>query len=168
VKPRRTAKADARVVLLLDTLDRAFDRPSWHGPNLRNSLRGVGLEGAAWRPQPERHNIWELAVHCAYWKYRIHRLITNGDPSRFELTGSDFFLRPVGASRAAWREDLGLLESWHARLRRDVLALDPERLERRVARSEHTVAGLVAGAAAHDLYHAGQIRLLRRMFGDRD
>lgn len=158
---------DARIALLLDVLDRAFDRRSWHGPNLRGSLRGVDLELAAWRPQPRRHNVWELAIHCAYWKYRIHRLLSEAEPRAFELAGSDFFPRPVEASARAWKEELGLLETWHARLREDVLALDPEGLERRAGRSEHTVASLVAGAAAHDLYHAGQVRLLRRMFGER-
>jgi len=159
---------DSRIELLLDGLDRAFHRPSWHGPNLRNSLRGVTLDQAVWRPQPGRHNVWELAVHCAYWKYRIHRLISEREPRSFELAGSDFFPRPVDSTVKAWKEDLRLLEVWHGRLREDVLALDPRRLDRRPARSEHTLAGLAAGTAAHDLYHAGQIRLLRRMFDERD
>lgn len=161
------ARTDPRIAQLVDALDRAFHRPSWHGPNLRNSLRGVDLRQAAWRLQPGRHNIWELAVHCAYWKYRIHRLIGDGEPASFELAGSDFFERPVEATAKAWKEDLRLLETWHERLRGDVLALDPRSLDRPSGKGEHTAATLTAGAAAHDVYHAGQIRLLRRMFAHR-
>ena len=50
-------------------LDEAFDRRSWHGTNLRGSIRGLPRSTAAWRPAPDRHNIWELVVHAAYWKY---------------------------------------------------------------------------------------------------
>jgi len=64
------------VRLLLDLLDEAFDKKSWHGPNLRGSLRGVTPELAAWRPRPRGHNIWELTLHAAYWKYVVRRRIT--------------------------------------------------------------------------------------------
>ena len=51
--------------VLFDFIDEAFDKKSWHGPNLRGSLRGVTAQQAAWRPGPDRHNIWELALHAA-------------------------------------------------------------------------------------------------------
>jgi len=52
---------------LMTTIDAAYDKRSWHGTNLRGSLRGLTLEQAAWKPSEERHNIWELVVHSAYW-----------------------------------------------------------------------------------------------------
>ena len=55
---------------LLVVLDQAYDRTSWHGTNLRGSIRRVPLSMAAWRPAPGRHNIWEVVVHAAYWKVR--------------------------------------------------------------------------------------------------
>ncbi len=60
---------------LLSILDQAYDHRSWHGTNLRGSLRGVSLRKAAWRPGRGRHNIWELVVHAAYWKYAAGRRI---------------------------------------------------------------------------------------------
>ncbi len=62
--------------VLLDLLDEAFDKKSWHGPNLRGSIRGVTAQQAAWRPGPDRHNIWELTLHAAYWKYVVRRRLT--------------------------------------------------------------------------------------------
>ena len=63
--------------LLLRILDDAYERKAWHGTNLRGSLRGVTADEARWRPAPGRHNIWELAVHCAYWKYTVRRKLTS-------------------------------------------------------------------------------------------
>ena len=150
--------------VLLRQLMLAYDRRSWHGPNLRGALRGVTPEAAAYRPQPERHNIWETTVHCAYWKYRVCRLLRPEDAEAFPLKGSDWFPRPVERSVSAWRRDLGLLQEWHERLLAAAGSVDPERLDARPSeRSEFTVLELLCGAAAHDLYHAGQIRLLRRL-----
>lgn len=58
---------------LLALLDEAYDHRSWHGTNLRGALRGLPSAVAAWRPEPMRHNIWELVVHAAYWKYAVRR-----------------------------------------------------------------------------------------------
>ena len=68
--------------MILALLDQAYDRPSWHGTNLRGSLRRVTPEQAAWRPGPARHNIWEIAVHAAYWKYAAWRRLTGGTEAR--------------------------------------------------------------------------------------
>ncbi|HEX6433553.1 MAG TPA: hypothetical protein VFZ87_04905, partial [Gemmatimonadales bacterium] len=59
------------VAMLLEITDQAFDRKSWHGTTLRGALRGLMPEEALWRPGPERHNIWELTLHAAYWKYAV-------------------------------------------------------------------------------------------------
>lgn len=153
--------------VLLGQLHRAFDRRSWHGTGLMGSLRGLHVELATWRPQPARHNIAEIAVHAAYWKYRVHRLLTDGEPRSFELAGSNFFERRGLLTEAEWRGDLELLRAWHRRLVTAAEAFPPERLPERPGRDRFTYAELIAGAAAHDLYHAGQIQLIKRLHADR-
>jgi len=146
--------------ILLALLDEAFDKKSWHGPNLRGSLRGVGAEEAARRPGQDRHNVWELALHAAYWKYVVRRRITREKRGSFALEGSNFFKRPVELSEAAWKSDIAILKAEHKKLRAVIAGLS------RKGRSEadwRKLLHLIRGAAAHDLYHAGQIRLLRRM-----
>ncbi|HEY6555440.1 MAG TPA: DinB family protein, partial [Vicinamibacteria bacterium] len=63
----------------------------------------------------------------------------------------------------AWAADIALLTAEHKRLKDAVARLTPADLRRVPKGSRHTVAGLVRGAAAHDLYHAGQIQLLKRL-----
>jgi hypothetical protein len=143
---------------LLDLLDEAFDKKSWHGPNLTGSIRGVTAAEAAWRPAPGRHNIWELTLHAAYWKYVARRRITGEKRGSFVLPGSNFFERPAARfGEADWKHDIGVLATEHQALRRVVADLSPQ------LRQDSKTLHLIRGIAAHDLYHAGQIRLLRRL-----
>ncbi len=144
--------------LILALLDEGYSRKTWHGPNLRQSLKGVSARQAAWRPAPGRHNIWELALHSAYWKYAVRRRIEGGKRGSFILKGSNFFPRPEKgkATEAAWRADLALLEREHKELE------DAIRRVLKTPRAKKLFPSLY-GVAFHDIYHAGQIRLLRRL-----
>jgi uncharacterized damage-inducible protein DinB len=146
--------------LLLQLLDEAYDRQAWHGPNLRGSLRGVTAVQADWRPAPARHSIRDIAVHAAYWKYAVRRRLTGEARGRFELKGSNWFVPDPARS---WASDLALLASEHRALRVAIEALPEGRLDRPVRKDGRTTAYLVRGIAAHDLYHAGQIQLLKRL-----
>src|SRR2546427_3983990 len=103
----------ARKQLILTLLDEAYEKRTWHGPNLRQSLRGVSAREAAWRPAPGRHNIWELAVHAAYWKYAVRRRLIGGERGAFSLEGRKFFFPPVGISERARRGDRAPLGREH-------------------------------------------------------
>jgi hypothetical protein len=143
--------------LLLDGLEEGYLRKAWHGPTLRGALRGVTARQAAWRPAPDRHNIWELTVHCAYWKYVVRRKLTGVRPG-FPRRGSNWFALPEPTEKA-WKADLQLLTDEHLALRETIASLPASRLESGVR--------LIRGAANHDVYHAGQIQLLKRLFADR-
>jgi len=154
--------------LLLGLLDEAFERKAWHGPNLRGSLRGVSAAEAARRPAPDRHCIWEFAVHCAYWKYAVRRRLAGEKRGSFALQGSNWFRRPDAGLRGtgldtAWRDDVALLVAEHRKLREVVSALSSVDFDRRSKGSRQTNLTLVRGIANHDLYHAGQIQLLKRL-----
>jgi uncharacterized damage-inducible protein DinB len=151
------------VSVLLALLDEAFDRRSWHGTNLRGSIKGLKTAQAAWRPAPGRHSIWEEVVHAAYWKYAVRRRLTGERRGSFPYEGSNWFPRQ-GSDARAWRKDLEVLADEHRRLRQAVARLRPADL-RRPAGSGYDLGALVRGAAAHDLYHAGQIQLLKRLQG---
>jgi hypothetical protein len=149
--------------LLLASIDEAYDKRSWHGTNLRGSLRGVTVEQAAVRVQPDSHNIWELVVHAAYWKNDIRRRLTGDESQSFALEGSDFWHRPVAGTEAEWKADLALLQDEHKQLRAAVEVFPPSRWTRKAPGKPFNFEGLVRGVAAHDLYHAGQIQLLKRL-----
>lgn len=155
-----------RVQQLLHTLQQAYERKAWHGTNLRGSLRGISAEQAAWRPHPDRHNIWELALHAAYWKYIVLRRLRRGEEMRFPVPGSDWFVRPgEDASERAWKADLGILGAMHRDLIAVVSTLSDADLDRAPEGSQTLLGDLITGGAFHDIYHAGQIQLLKRLYG---
>lgn len=149
------------VPLLLDLIDRAYSAKSWHGPNLKGALRRVDLATATWRPQSERHNIWENVLHAAYWKSVARRRLLGEKRGSFPLKGSNWFVRPVEATESAWKADLALLDDMHRSLRDAVARLDDRQLGRRPRSGQVANQHLIAGVAFHDVYHAGQIQLLK-------
>ncbi len=151
------------VRFLVHLLREGYDRKAWHGPNLKGALRGLTVEQASWRPAPGRHNIWEIAVHAAYWKYAVRRRITGEKRGSFPIKGSNWFKRPMVITRESWREDLALLDSTHRSLLDVVSRIHPAVLDRRPRNSTVTTRMIIAGIAAHDIYHAGQIQLLKRL-----
>jgi uncharacterized damage-inducible protein DinB len=150
-------------VLLLSILDEAYVKKAWHGPNLRGSIRGLSAQQAAWRPGPNRHNIWEIVVHCAYWKYAVRRRMLGEKRGSFPLKGSNWFKRPETATEEAWREDVKLLENCHQSMRDAIAAMNPSDLKVIPPGSTVSNVRIIHGIAAHDVYHAGQIQLLKRL-----
>jgi hypothetical protein len=151
------------IALLLDLLDQAYERKAWHGPNLRGSIRGLSAARAAWRPHPKRHSIAEVVAHAAYWKYAVRRKLRGDQRGSFALKGSNWFQLPQPLSEKDWRRIVALLTDEHRILRETVEAFDPDLLHRPAPASRYTPAALIQGIAAHDVYHTGQVQLLKRL-----
>jgi DinB superfamily len=148
---------------LLGLLDEAYERAAWHGPSLRGSIRGLTAKEAAWRPKAGRHNIWEIVVHAAYWKYTVRRRLLGEKRGSFSLQGSNWFVRSANRGEKAWRADIVMLDGEHQRLKASVSGVEPESLDRSARGSKTVTRRLIAGIALHDVYHAGQIQLIKRL-----
>ena len=157
------ASLHPEIKLLLKILDEGYNKKAWHGPNLRGSIRGVPASAAAWRPAPDRHNIWEIVVHVAYWKYAVRRRLRGDKRGSFPLKGSNWFLLPRAPTEEAWGQDLELLAQQHRMLLEAVAEVSQHELHRPALGSKTSNATLIYGIAAHDIYHAGQIQLLKRL-----
>jgi uncharacterized damage-inducible protein DinB len=148
---------------LVQQLEESYHTPAWHGTNLRGSIRGLTLQQVSWRPSPARHNIWEVVVHCAYWKYAVWRRITGEARGSFPLKGSNWFKRPAEKTITAWKRDVRLLEEMHLQLVHAVTTLTQHDLDKKTAKKKYTYLQTIQGIALHDVYHAGQIQLLKRL-----
>ena len=156
---------DLQKSLLLDLLDQAFDRKAWHGTNLRGSIRGLDPARATWRAGVDRHNIAEQVLHAAYWKYAVRRKLRGDKRGSFPIKGSNWFPVDADLDQAAWRGHVGLLDEEHRALRQAVDEVPARLWLEKPGGTKYTRAALVQGIAAHDLYHAGQIQLLKRLRG---
>jgi uncharacterized damage-inducible protein DinB len=134
---------------------------AWHGPSLRKLLEGVTAAQAANAPVAGAHTIWELVLHIAVWDEICTRRL-RGEVIR-ATTGSPEDWPPVGALGAeAWRDVVARLERAQATLAEAVESLAEERLDDKAAGCEWTNHRMIHGTLHHDLYHAGQIAVLRR------
>lgn len=159
----RKQAGDPRIELLLEVLDQAFDQKGWHGTTLRGALRGMTPTEALWRPASGRHNIWELTVHAAYWKYAVRRRLTGDAAGSFPRKPSNWPAVPDVPDAAQWKQDIRLLESEHRMLHEAVRTLPPAELEALSPKGVWTNAQEIHGIAAHDLYHTGQIQLIKKL-----
>ena len=156
-------KTSPEIAMLLQLIDESYEKKAWHGPNLKGAIRGLTARQAAWRPRPGRHNIWELVLHCAYWKYIVRRRILGEKRGSFPHKGSDWFARRANLTEKAWREDVRLLDSSHRAMRKAVAGLRRNDLHRAPVGSKVGKNRIIMGIASHDLYHAGQIQLIKRL-----
>jgi uncharacterized damage-inducible protein DinB len=161
----KAKRPNPEIEILLHLLDEAFDHKAWHGPNLLGSIRQLSPAEASARPGTGRHSIQELALHCAYWKYAVRRKLSGEKRGSFPLKGSNFFPREGASALKSWPADLALLREEHRKLRAVVESFPVRKLRLRAPKSRRTFLGLIAGAAAHDVYHTGQIRLIRKVSG---
>lgn len=155
---------DAR---LTDALKHLHPPPGvklWHGgATVLGCLRGVSVETAAWRPAPDRHSIWALTLHIAYWKYAVRRRITEEERGGFPRSPSNWPAVPEEPNEETWKADRQLLRDEHLRLVEALESFEAARLAEIAGDGRTSYADLVWGIVLHDAYHVGQIQMLKRM-----
>lgn len=159
------ARTDRRIALLLEVYDQTFDRSAWHGTPLGTGLRTVTWKEALRRPGRgrERHNIWEIVLHMAYWKYAVRRRLTRDLAVQFDRSPANWPAVPVRPTSALWRQDLALLRREHRLLRAVIAGFPASRLRHKGWHTRWTNAATIYGIASHDLYHTGQIQLVKAL-----
>jgi uncharacterized damage-inducible protein DinB len=155
-KLRKSTTEAARIA---DQLRRAFDGTAWHGPSLMELLEDVDAATAAAKPLPKVHSIWELVLHVAAWDGAgLHRL--SGET--VQLTGTANFPVVPRPAEAAWRKAVAQVKRTHDLLVKTVAALPDSRLRERVPGKRYDFYFMLHGIAQHELYHAGQIAILKK------
>ena len=147
---------------IVDQLQRAFEGNAWHGPSVKEVLAGVTAHRAAAKPMAAAHGIWELVHHIAAWEAIVRRRI-EGEVI-VDVADDEDWPRVGDTSEAAWRVSLDELERGHELLRDAIVGMKESRLEETVPGKDHSFYVLVHGVVQHDLYHAGQIALLKRAY----
>jgi uncharacterized damage-inducible protein DinB len=145
--------------LIAEQLRRAFSGDAWHGPALLELLQDVDAATAAAKPVPDAHSIWELVLHIAMWDAAAVRRL-NGEKT--QPTGTANFPIVPKPSESAWRKAVAEAKRAHDVLVKMVAALPEARLRERVPGKKYNFYFMLHGVAQHELYHAGQIALLKK------
>lgn len=155
------AKALDIATVLLDQLESVYHGKAWHGPSLRGSLRGLTTQEAGETFTRSGHSIADIALHCAYWKYSVRRRLQNTKRGDFAWKGSNWFKLPRPLTGILWSKILNTLDEEHETLRLAVETFQESRLGQIPPGSKYSYYQLIQGIAAHDVFHAGQVRLLK-------
>jgi len=144
---------------IVDQFHRAYAGGAWHGPALRQLLRGVSAKQAAARPLRGAHTIWELVLHITAWKRAVFRRMQGKSLS---LSPAENFPPVPKATAANWKRTLAALRAAQNDLHHAISALPESRLKRVVPGKRYSLYFMLHGLVQHDLYHAGQIALLKK------
>jgi len=145
--------------LIAEQLRRAFEGNAWHGPALLELLQDVDAATAAAKPLPNAHSIWELVLHVAAWDGAAYRRLGG---EKIQLTGVANFPVVAKPTDAAWRKAVAHAKRTHDALVKTVKALPEARLRDRVPGKKYDFYFMLHGVAQHELYHAGQIAVLKK------
>jgi len=150
---------------LADQIRRAFEGDAWHGDSVLELLAGVNAATAAARPIKNAHSIWELVLHIAAWDDVVLRR-TGG--TAVKLSGKQNFPPVKDTSEAAWRKVVEYVKHTHNELVQVVAAFPDSRLREQVpgkSQDYYNFFYMFSGVVQHELYHAGQIALLKKAQG---
>lgn len=149
---------------IADQLRRAFRGEAWHGDSLFEILQGITAAQAAAHPVKHAHSIWELLLHISAWDHAVRRRITG---ETVELSDDQNFPPIMDTSEGAWRRSQEQAKKVHDELVQTVTAFPEDRLGEKVPGKAHepdwyNFYYMLHGLVQHELYHAGQIALLRK------
>jgi len=151
---------------IAEQLRRAFESNAWHGPALMETLSGVTAAEAQNRPVPTAHSIWEMVQHLSSWKEIVARRLAG---ERIDDVAADFDWPPVtDSSESGWQATLQHLSEAQRKLMDAVKVFDPMRLMSSVPGTNYTYFVMIYGSPQHDVYHAGQISLLKRATAEKE
>lgn len=149
---------------IADQLRRAFRGEAWHGDSLFEILDGLTAAQAAAHPIKHAHSIWELLLHISAWDSAVRRRM---DGATVQLTGEQNFPPVMDPSEGAWRRAQEQAKKVHDDLIAAVTGFPEERLNEKVPGKTqepdwYNFYYMLHGVVQHELYHAGQIALLRK------
>ena len=155
----------SEAVRIADQLRRSFHGQAWHGPAVLEPLADISAERAASRPLPNAHSIWELVLHISAWENVALRWLVGEIAELPHLAAEDDWPPVRETSASAWKQAADELAARHDRLVEFAARLSKRQLSEKVAGREYSLYFLLHGLAQHNLYHAGQIALLKKGSG---
>src|SRR5262245_23664999 len=142
---------------IVEQLKQVHEGEAWHGPSVVEALDGVGAAGAARRPIGAAHSIWEI----------VHHVRVVDEMVRTQITGETRAEEPDwpsldDVSDSAWSAAGTKLKGTQKALREAVSKLPESKLHQTIPGKKHSYWYELLGILHHDLYHAGQISILRK------
>jgi uncharacterized damage-inducible protein DinB len=142
-----------------DEIDRSWRGEAWSGPALQEILAGVDETSARWTPGAGVHSIFELLLHVSCWE-RVARERVLG--RAHTPSDAENFPHPS----VSWKDALSAADAGHAALVEAVRALSDDGIGKTAPGCSYTLRFMLHGVAQHNLYHAGQMAILKKLLSE--
>ena len=145
-------------------LKSVVDGPAWHGPSVMELVESVSADQAKRKPIGDGHSIWELLLHMTAWQEYALEVLDGKDAAPLEGK-ADWPPLPNPPKEDQWETTKRKFEGGMRELRERIIHLDDAQLHATVPQRDFPLKVLLHGLVHHNLYHGGQIALLRRAIG---
>jgi uncharacterized damage-inducible protein DinB len=147
------------VKFLRDQIETTFKGDSWHGPNLVNTLKDIDYTQAMERPIEGRHTIWELTEHISFWMEEVYKSVRDHTGLKPDMDNN---WPEMGATEEEWQLSVKRLEAAVNMVLDSLATWRDEELYKVVPGEKYTYKQMLHGVVHHNLYHAGQINVLKK------
>ncbi len=143
-----------------EQLRRSLEGEAWHGPSLLEVVDGIDAKSALAKPIADAHSIWEIVLHVMVDAGEVLGRLRGVAQ---DLTPEDDW-PPVGPSAddKQWRTDIDKLKRVHSELFEEIDRADDSKLDDPIVEGFSSTYITLHGLVQHNLYHAGQMSILRK------
>jgi uncharacterized damage-inducible protein DinB len=150
---------NTRISLIAQLADDEFDGECFNGPSFMKTLGKLDASMAAYSDTFEGYSAWDVALHCAYYKYVLAKALGAelGDYP-FDKENWGFGASPPTGSPEAWAALLAYLPRAHKAVWDAARAMPEAKLDEAYAEWKVSYAKALSWLASHDTFHGAQIR----------
>ncbi len=132
------------------------DKNFWQA-SLLKQIEGLNMSEALYKPSPDRHGIWQIVRHIAYWKHWA--LTYLNEDKKLNAKDENWAPMPYVQTEESWQEEIENLRKLN-----DECIAGAEKLGENIFSDDEKVV-FFRQLLMHDSYHTGQIGFLRAMQG---
>jgi len=148
----------------IEKIQAVFQGECWHGPNITEVLANISSVQASYKPTPNTNSIAELIEHIVAWRRFTVEMLGGNVEFKIDVeAGEDWPRYPNGVSEAQWTAIKKSLDSNQEELVATMTAFDNSKADQNVGHRPFTFQQLAGFIIDHDLWHCGQIALLKKL-----
>jgi len=140
-----------------------YEGEPWYGPGFLKVINDISPEEAYWKVQPDAHSIIEIVHHILAYRIYMVRQISGDHDFRIKLNSPEDWTKYDTPDPEKWKEFKKMLQENQEELIRILEKEEEAFLEKPTVIKYRSNGELIYYVLEHDIYHLGQISLLKSL-----